>query len=83
MQSAYIVTGLVADERTLKLDEALPVNAGKVRLTVEVLPVEAGPTLSEVLGQIHEGQRARGYVPPTRAQVDAYLQAERDSWEDG
>jgi hypothetical protein len=82
MQSAYIVTGSVTDERTLRLDEALPVKAGKVRVTVEVLPAEPGPALGEVLDRIHQGQQARGFVPPTRAAIDAYLQAERDSWDD-
>jgi hypothetical protein len=82
VQSAYVLTGSVADERTLKLDEALPIKAGKVRVTVEVLPAEPRPTLGEVLDRIHLGQQARGFVPPTRAAIDAYLQAERDSWDD-
>jgi hypothetical protein len=82
MQTAYIVSGSVADERTLKLDEALPVKAGKVRVTVEVLKDESKPTLSQVLEQIHQGQRERGFVPPTREEVDAYINAERDSWDD-
>jgi hypothetical protein len=81
MQNAFIVTGSVADDRTLKLDEPLPVKAGKVRVTVEVLPDEHKPTLSEVLDRIHQGQRERGFVPPTREEVDAYLNAERDSWD--
>jgi hypothetical protein len=82
MQNAYIVTGSVADERTLTLDEPLPVKAGKVRVTVEVLPAEPRRTLSEVLEEIHRGQRERGFVPPTREEVDAYLKAERDSWDE-
>jgi hypothetical protein len=82
VQNAYIVTGSLTDERTLKLDEALPVQAGKVRVTVEVLPTEPGPTLDEVLERIHRGQHERGFVPPAREEVDAYLNAERDSWDD-
>jgi hypothetical protein len=82
MQNAYVVTGSVTDETTLKLDEALPIKAGKVRVTVEVLAADSTPTLSEVLDRIHQGQRERGFVPPTREAVDAYLKAERDSWDD-
>jgi hypothetical protein len=82
MQNAYIVTGSVMDERSLKLDEPLPVKAGKVRITVEILPGEPKETLSEFLERIHQAQRERGYVPPTREEVDAYLNAERDSWDD-
>src|SRR5262245_29829583 len=82
MHNAYIVTGSIADERTLKLDEALPVKAGQVRVTLEVLKDESKPTLSQVLEQIHQGQRERSFMPPTREEVDAYINAERDSWDE-
>jgi hypothetical protein len=64
MQNTYIVTGSVVDGRTLKLDEALPLQEGKVRVTVEVLPGEPAETLGEFLERIHQGQRERGFVPP-------------------
>jgi hypothetical protein len=82
VRNAYIVTGSVTDERTLKLDEALPVQSGKVRVTVELLPTEPAERLREFLDRIHREQRERGFVPPTREEVDAYLTAERDSWHD-
>jgi hypothetical protein len=82
MQNAYVINGSVADERTLKLDEDLPVRAGKVRVTVEMLPAETKPMLSAVLERIHQRQRERGFVPPTREEVDAYIiNAARDSWD--
>jgi hypothetical protein len=80
MQQAYALTGTVADAQTLRLDEALPVGQGKVRVVVELLPDQTGPALREVLARIHEGQRARRAVPPTREEVDAYLKAEREGW---
>jgi hypothetical protein len=79
MQPALVVTASVIDDRTLKLDEPLPLTTGKVRITVEVLPP---PSRDELLDKIHQGQRDRGFVPPTREQVDAYLDAERKSWDD-
>ena len=81
MQNAFIVTGSVADERTLKLDEALPVQSGKVRVIVEV--VETPPKLpyTEFMAWLRKRQEERGHVPPTREEVDAYLNAERDSWD--
>jgi hypothetical protein len=82
MGQAYVVTGSVVDGETLKLDESLPIAHGKVRVVVEMLPREKGPTLIEFLETIHREQRERGFVPPTRAEVDAYLNAERDSWGD-
>jgi hypothetical protein len=81
VQQAYILTATVTDAQTLKLDETLPVQEGKVRVVVEVLPAETKPPLREVLTAIHQGQRERGFVPPTRAEVDAALKAERDSWD--
>jgi hypothetical protein len=81
MQNAYIVTGSVADERTLKLDEALPVKGGKVRVTVEVLETPPRLPYAEFMAWLHKRQEERGHTPPTREEVDAYLNAERDSWE--
>lgn len=82
MERAYVVTGSVVDGQTIRLDEALPIAAGKVRVVVEPLPVAGESTLQEVLDKIHRGQRERGFVPPTRDVVDAYLRAERESWDD-
>jgi hypothetical protein len=81
MQHAYVVTGLLTDGRTVTLDEALPFSGAKVRLVVEPLPRELRP-YDEVMAEIHARQIARGHQPPTKEEVDAYLQAERDSWGD-
>jgi hypothetical protein len=82
VEQAYVVMGSVVDGQTIKLDEALPITAGKVRVVVEALPAEGESTLQEVLDKIHQGQRERGFVPPTREEVDTYLRAERESWDD-
>lgn len=83
MQQAYVVTGSLADGRTVTLDEPLPVAAGKVRVVVEVLPGEAKPRmrLEEFEKVLRERQAARGHVPRTKEEVDAYLKAERESWD--
>jgi hypothetical protein len=82
MQTAYILTGTMTDELTVKLDEALPLAHAKVRLAIE--PLAPAPTLShdEVIAEIWARQAARGHQPSSRAEVDAYLQAERESWDD-
>lgn len=87
METAYIVTGTLTDERTVTLDEALPLallTPIRVRLIVESLPVEppAKRPHDEVIAEIHERQRARGHQPRTREEIDADIQAERDSWND-
>jgi hypothetical protein len=80
VQNAYIVTGTLIDGNTVKLDETLPLPPNRVRLVVEPLapPVDS---YQEVMAAIRERQRQRGHRPPTRAEVDAYLEAERESWE--
>lgn len=79
MNNTYIVTGTLTDDRTVTLDEALPPTPMKVRLVVEPLrPVSQRPYL-EVMADIRQRQRARGHQPAAREEVDAYLQAERDS----
>jgi len=82
MQTAYIVTGTLHENQTVTLDEALPLAPMKVRLAVEPLTHKPLRTHDEVIVEIWERQRERGYQPSTRAEVDAYLQAERDSWDE-
>jgi hypothetical protein len=87
----YVVTGTITDHKTVRLDEALPITAAKVRVTIEIINDEIindeiinekhPRPLAEVLAEIHEGQRARGHQPPTPQEVDEYLRQERDSWE--
>jgi hypothetical protein len=82
MQKAYIVTASITDDRTLRLDEPLPVSGGKVRVTVEVLAMPSKPSYDAVMTAIREGQKQRGFIPASRAELDAYLKAERASWDD-
>jgi hypothetical protein len=81
MHNAYIVTGTLTNERTVMLDEALPLTSTKVRLVVELLESGAPRSYQETIAAIRERQAARGYQPTTAEEVEAYLQAERDSWE--
>lgn len=81
MQRAYVLTGVLTDRQTVTLDEALPLTASKVRVVVEPLEIAVKRPLSEVLAEIWARQKARGHKPPTREEVDAYIQAERDSWD--
>ena len=84
METAYIVTGTLTDRNTVTLDEALPLTPMKVRLSVEPLPVDppAKRSHDEVIAEIWARQKARGHQPRTREEIDADLQAERDSWND-
>ncbi len=81
MQSAYIVTGTLTNERTVTLDEALPLTSTKVRLVVEPLGAASPRSYQEIMASIRERQAARGHQSPTPEGVETYLQTERNSWE--
>jgi hypothetical protein len=80
MQTAYIVTGTLNNDRTVTLDEAVPLEPMKVRLAIEPLAPKLPLAHEDVIAEIWERQQRRGHQPPTRAEADAYLNAERDSW---
>jgi hypothetical protein len=82
METAYIVTGALIDEHTVKLDEALPMSHGRVRLVIESLAPAAKRPHEEVIAEIRARQQARGHQPRTREEIDAHIQTERDSWND-
>ena len=82
MQTAYITTGTLNDDWTVTLDEALPLGQVKVRLAIEPIEMRSLRSHDEVVAEIWERQQKRGFQPPTRAEVDADLIAERDSWDE-
>ncbi len=81
MYATHTVTGTLTDDHTVTLDEALPLTPMKVRLAVEPLDPPSRRPYQEVIAEIRQRQRDRGYQPPSREQVDSYLQDERNSWE--
>ena len=82
METTYTVTGELTDERTVALDEPLPLNQGKVRLVVEPLASSVPRSYREVMADIRSRQQRRGHKVPTRKEVDALLLSERESWEE-
>ena len=80
MGNSYTVTGTLTDDRTVTLDEALPLPKMKVRLLVEPIDSTTQRRYREVMAEIRAQQQARGHQAPTREVVDAALRAERESW---
>ena len=80
MGNSYTVTGTLTDDRTVTLDEALPLPKMKVRLLVEPIGSTTERRYQEVMAEIRAQQQARGHRAPTREVVDAALRAERESW---
>jgi len=82
--NTYETTGTVTAGGALVLDAPLPIGEGKVRVTVQPEPEQAPtpkPSLSEYLEALRIRQEARGHVPMTGEEVDAYLREERESWD--
>ncbi|NUN96768.1 MAG: hypothetical protein HUU16_11400 [Candidatus Omnitrophica bacterium] len=79
----YVVTGTLQGDRTVILDESIPLAPMRVRLTVEALrAVKKRKSLDEFMAWLRARQEARGHVPMSDAEIDAYIQAERDSWDE-
>ena len=81
MSQTYQVTGQLTDSSHVTLDEPIPLPAGKVRLTIEHAAETVKMDLVAFERALRERQRARGHVPRTKEEIDAYLDAERNSWD--
>jgi hypothetical protein len=82
MPNLCTVTGTLSDEQTVILDEPVPLPAGRVRVTVEALPAsKSDGTFLSKLEAIRRDLRASGYRFRTKEEIDAQIQAERESWE--
>jgi len=82
MQNAYVVTGTMTNARTVTLDETLPLTLSKkVRLVIEPLLSGSERPYQEIISEIRRRQHDRGHQPLAKAEVDRYLQLERDNWE--
>ena len=82
MPNNYIVTGALVDEQTVKLDQPVPWPASRVRVTVELLATsQSEQTFLSRLSTIRQNLQASGYHSRTKEEIDAQLQAERESWE--
>lgn len=82
MSYPCVVTGTLSDEQTVILDEPVPLPIGRVRVTVETLPAAKsdGAFLTK-LEAIRQALRASGHRFRTKEEIDAQIQAERESWE--
>jgi hypothetical protein len=77
MAKPFFLTGVLKDDHTVTLDEALPLKPGRVLLTLQPLRRESRTTYREILAEIRQRQTARGHQARSREEVDSFLQAER------
>ena len=81
MSQVYHVTGELTDSQHVILDEPIPLPPGKVRVMVEQVPTVPKPDLPTFERTLRDRQRVRGHVPRTKEEIDAYVSAERESWD--
>jgi hypothetical protein len=79
-----VLEGTLTPDGTLLLDEKPNLPAGRVRVTVQPLAQPAPPadSLMSRMQAVWAAQKARGYVPRSREEIDADLRALRDEAEE-
>lgn len=81
MTDTYSTTATLINEKTVILDEALPIS-GRVRVTIEALPDKQKTTsFLAKLQAIHQALADSGYQPRTKEVIDAQIQTEREIWD--
>ncbi|HEY3265628.1 MAG TPA: hypothetical protein VGM37_01780 [Armatimonadota bacterium] len=81
MAVTYTVTGVQTDAHTLHLDDELPLMNQRLRIVIEPAPSEPPNRYAEVMAAIREAQEQRNHTPRSKEEIDAYLEAERSSWD--
>lgn len=83
MPKVYEAVGTIEDGNTIVLETPLPVRGRvKVQVQIESATEIASQDLWSFLDEIHARQKARGHVPPTAEEVEAYLRELRSEWRD-
>jgi hypothetical protein len=83
MSAAVTVEGVVRADGTLELAQKLPLPEGRVQVTVTPVPeLPRDDPFWQLLQGIWNGQRARGHVPRSAAEVEAERRAVREEWEE-
>jgi hypothetical protein len=78
-----VIEGTIQPDGTLVLDEPPRLPAGRVQVTVQVLPqLPDGDPFWDMMKSIWAGQKARGFVPRSAETVEAERRETRESWEE-
>src|SRR5262245_34703359 len=80
---SVIVEGTVREDGTLEVQEKVNLPAGKVQVTlVPVAELPEKDPFRQRMEAIWAGQKARGHVPRSVADVEAERQAMREEWDE-
>lgn len=76
-----VAEGTIQADGTLVLDEPTKLPAGRVKVIVQTLPdLPDGDPFWDMMRSIWAGQKARGHVPRTVAEVEGERQRNREVW---
>ena len=78
MSTPVVIRGTLRPDGQLELAEKVALPPGPVQVTVQ--PVKM--TVLEFVRQMEIEREGTGYVPRTREEIDADLNAMRDEWEE-
>ena len=81
MTTPFTTTGTLTGPTTVTLDAPAPLGGGRVRVTMEPVPVTSPLNLEQFFDELREGQQARGHVPMTREEIDEFMREERAGWD--
>ncbi len=82
MNAAYALAGTIQGPQTVLLDQPLPVSSGRVLVMVQPAGGEnPRPGYLETVRQITTTLEAEGHVPLSAAEIDAWVEGERNAWE--
>ena len=84
-QTVAKIRGTLTPDGKIELDHLPPIRSGPVEVTVEPVSEETEPPRESVwvlLDRIHAEQRARGFQPRTKEEIDAEINALRDEAEE-
>jgi hypothetical protein len=75
-----VVHGRIRPDGTLELSQPVGLPPGEVQVTVAAVPEATAPKedTGTLMERIRAAQRARGYRPRTREEIDAQIDAIRD-----
>ncbi|HEY7315262.1 MAG TPA: hypothetical protein VH643_38380 [Gemmataceae bacterium] len=83
MSSAVVIQGIVKPDGTLELEDKVILPAGRVQVTVTPLPeLPKDDPFWQMMRTIWDGQKARGHVPRSAAEVEAERKALREEWDE-
>jgi hypothetical protein len=78
-----VIEGIIREDGSLELPEKLSLPAGRVQVTLVPIPeLPKNDPFWAMIQDIWDGQKARGHVPRSAAEVEAERQNFREEWED-